>query len=60
MTQRVFTAGFRRQVIEAKWDGFEDAFHGFDPAWVAVLELDGVASLAQATPSGSPRTSSPG
>ncbi|MDD9921873.1 MAG: DNA-3-methyladenine glycosylase I [Boseongicola sp.] len=30
MTQRVFSAGFNWKVIEAKWDGFETAFHGFN------------------------------
>ena len=30
MTRRVFSAGFAWSVIDAKWDGFEEAFHGFD------------------------------
>jgi len=49
MAKRVFAAGFRWKVIEAKWDGFEAAFRGFDPGWVADLEIDGVAELAQDT-----------
>jgi 3-methyladenine DNA glycosylase Tag len=32
MTQRVFSAGFAWSVIEAKWEGFEKAFLGFNPA----------------------------
>jgi 3-methyladenine DNA glycosylase Tag len=32
MTRRVFSAGFAWSVIEAKWDGFEDAFLHFQPA----------------------------
>src|SRR2546430_4897959 len=32
MTRRVFCAGFAWSVIDAKWDGFEDAFLGFAPA----------------------------
>ncbi|WP_138513346.1 DNA-3-methyladenine glycosylase I [Maricaulis alexandrii] len=32
MTRSVFQAGFVWKVIEAKWDGFEAAFAGFDPA----------------------------
>ena len=32
MTKRVFSAGFAWSVIEAKWEGFEQAFLGFDPA----------------------------
>ena len=30
MTRCVFNAGFHWRVITAKWDGFEEAFHGFD------------------------------
>ncbi|MGB0506008.1 MAG: DNA-3-methyladenine glycosylase I, partial [Pikeienuella sp.] len=29
-SKRVFQAGFNWKVIENKWDGFEDAFEGFD------------------------------
>lgn len=29
-TKRVFQAGFNWSVIEKKWPGFEEAFHGFD------------------------------
>lgn len=32
MTKRVFSAGFAWSVIEAKWDGFEEAFLRFAPA----------------------------
>ena len=32
MTRCVFNAGFNWKVIENKWDGFEAAFDGFDPA----------------------------
>ena len=39
MTRRVFSAGFAWSVIEAKWEGFETAFLGFDPAKL-VLEPD--------------------
>lgn len=35
MTKCVFQAGFNWKVIEAKWDGFEAAFEGFDPEKVA-------------------------
>jgi 3-methyladenine DNA glycosylase Tag len=31
MSRRVFCAGFAWSVIEAKWDGFEEAFLGFEP-----------------------------
>src|SRR5271165_7373878 len=35
MTKRVFSAGFAWSVIESKWPGFEEAFHGFSPARLA-------------------------
>ncbi|MBU3921423.1 MAG: DNA-3-methyladenine glycosylase I [Alphaproteobacteria bacterium] len=35
MTRCVFNAGFNWKVIEAKWDGFEAAFEGFDPGKLA-------------------------
>ncbi|HEY1752773.1 MAG TPA: DNA-3-methyladenine glycosylase I [Caulobacteraceae bacterium] len=37
MTRGVFRAGFNWQVIDHKWDGFEAAFHGFDPALNAAM-----------------------
>lgn len=35
MAKSLFQAGFNWKVIEAKWDGFEIAFDGFDPQRVA-------------------------
>lgn len=49
MAKRVFAAGFRWQVIQAKWEGFEEAFHGFDPDHVAGLDAEGIEALAQDT-----------
>jgi 3-methyladenine DNA glycosylase Tag len=46
IAKRVFAAGFRWQVIEAKWPGFEEAFHGFDPAVVAGLDAVALEALA--------------
>ncbi|AHD00388.1 DNA-3-methyladenine glycosylase I [Leisingera methylohalidivorans] len=43
MTKCIFQAGFNWKVIEAKWDGFEEVFHGFDPgscAFIAEEEFD--------------------
>ncbi|HRD78119.1 MAG TPA: DNA-3-methyladenine glycosylase I [Hyphomicrobiaceae bacterium] len=31
MTKRIFCSGFAWKVIDAKWAGFEAAFHNFDP-----------------------------
>ena len=35
MTRCVFNAGFNWRVIKNKWDGFEEAFHGFNPRGLA-------------------------
>ena len=35
MTRCIFNAGFNWKVIEKKWDGFEEAFHGFNPLGLA-------------------------
>lgn len=37
MTRCVFNAGFNWKVIEHKWQGFEEAFHGFNPKGLAHL-----------------------
>lgn len=37
MTRLVFQAGFSWKVIDAKWNGFETAFDGFDPARCASM-----------------------
>lgn len=37
-TKSIFQAGFNWKVINAKWDGFEDAFHGFDLGRCAFMD----------------------
>lgn len=37
MTRCVFQAGFTWKIIEYKWKGFEEAFHGFNPKGLAHL-----------------------
>src|SRR5262245_57468916 len=49
MTKAAFQAGISWKVIEAKWDGFRDAFEGFDPVKVASFEAPDVDRLAQDT-----------
>jgi DNA-3-methyladenine glycosylase I len=46
LTRAVFQAGLNWRVIDAKWDGFREAFHGFDPTRVANLTPDEVDELA--------------
>jgi 3-methyladenine DNA glycosylase Tag len=36
MTRRIFYSGFVQKVIDAKWPGFEEAFSGFDPAFLNI------------------------
>ena len=45
MTRCVFQAGFVWKVIEAKWDGFEAAFDGFDVLPISFYSDDDVARL---------------
>lgn len=50
MTKCVFSAGFNWRVIEAKWNGFEAAFHGFVPGRVTFFsdeDLDRLVSDKQ-------------
>ena len=49
MTKAVFQAGMSWRVIEAKWDGFREAFEGFDADRVARFTPDDVDRLAQDT-----------
>lgn len=37
MTQRIFQAGLRHSVVDAKWPAFEEAFSGFAPESMALL-----------------------
>lgn len=45
VTKCVFAAGFRWRVIDAKWDGFEYAFIGFEPAAVAEFDESMIEAL---------------
>ena len=49
MTKCVFQSGFNWKVIDAKWDGFEAAFDGFDPGACAFLEGDRLDALMSDT-----------
>lgn len=45
MARVVFSSGFNWKVIANKWDGFEEAFFGFNPKRVAFFDDDDVARL---------------
>ena len=49
MTRCIFQAGFSWKVIEAKWAGFEEAFHGFDIARNAFMDDAAFDSLLSNT-----------
>jgi DNA-3-methyladenine glycosylase I len=46
ITKAVFESGMSWSVVEGKWDGFREAFSGFDPERVASLTPDDVDALA--------------
>src|SRR5690554_3446165 len=44
MSLRVFRAGMKHSVVDAKWPAFEEAFWGFDPEMMVLLtpeQIDG-------------------
>ncbi len=49
ITKTVFQAGFNWKVIEAKWDGFETAFDGFDIGRCAFMDDEKFDALLQDT-----------
>jgi 3-methyladenine DNA glycosylase Tag len=49
ITRAVFQSGMSWRVVEAKWDGFREAFAGFDPAAVAAFTGDDIERLAADT-----------
>lgn len=49
LTRAVFQSGMSWAVVENKWDGFREAFAGFDPAAVAAFDADDIERLAADT-----------
>lgn len=45
MARGIFQAGISWSVVEAKWPGIEEAFQGFVPARVAMIEGDALEAL---------------
>jgi 3-methyladenine DNA glycosylase Tag len=46
LTRKLFHSGFNKQIVDAKWAAFENAFHGFDPARVASFDEADLERLA--------------
>ncbi|MFQ5967007.1 MAG: DNA-3-methyladenine glycosylase I [Acidimicrobiia bacterium] len=49
MTKAVFQSGMSWRVVEAKWDGFTEAFERFDPEQVAGFDVADIDRLASDT-----------
>ncbi len=49
MSKSVFQAGISWRVVESKWPGIKQAFHGFDPVVVSRLSGAELAALAEDT-----------
>ena len=49
MSKVIFTAGINWKVVEAKWEGIQDAFAGFETQKVAALGPDDVERLMEDT-----------
>jgi 8-hydroxy-5-deazaflavin:NADPH oxidoreductase len=45
LTRSVFEAGISWRVVEGKWDGIREAFHGFDPAQVDAMSPAEIAAV---------------
>ncbi len=47
MSKSAFQSGMSWQIVEAKWDGFQKAFKGFDPEKVAAFGSKDVERLVE-------------
>ena len=47
LSRPIFSTGMSWSVVEAKWDGISDAFHGFDPRKVAEMTPADVDRLTE-------------
>jgi 3-methyladenine DNA glycosylase Tag len=45
MSLRVFRAGLKHEMVDAKWPAFEAAFHGFDPKRVRAMSDEEIENL---------------
>jgi 3-methyladenine DNA glycosylase Tag len=45
MSLRVFRAGLKHSVVDAKWPAFEEVFHGFDPRRVRAMSDEALEGL---------------
>src|SRR5215472_5964847 len=45
MSLRIFRAGLKHEMVDAKWPAFEEAFHGFDPRRVRAMSDEEIENL---------------
>jgi 3-methyladenine DNA glycosylase Tag len=45
MSLRIFRAGLKHSVVDAKWPAFEEVFHGFDPRRVRAMSDEALEKL---------------
>ena len=45
MSLRIFRAGLKHGLVDAKWPAFEEVFHGFEPARVAAMNDEDIERL---------------
>ena len=45
MALRIFRAGLKHEMVDAKWPAFEKAFHGFDPRRVRAMSDEAIEDL---------------
>src|SRR3954462_8927664 len=45
MSLRIFRAGLKHSVVDAKWPAFEEVFHGFDPRRVRAMPDEAMEAL---------------
>jgi 3-methyladenine DNA glycosylase Tag len=45
MLRRIFQAGLKHSMVDAKWPAFEEAFAGFDPRRVRAMPDEAVEAL---------------
>ena len=45
MTRRIFHAGLKHSMVDAKWPAFEQVFHGFDPRRVRAMPDEALEGL---------------
>jgi len=49
MSRRIFHAGLKHSLVDAKWPAFEEVFRGFDPRRVRVMSDEAMEKLLGVT-----------